>query len=302
MLTRWLQFFVWLLACLVPPRFAPLTDPLAREGEGGEGEGGEGGEGGDGDGEGSGGGEGGEGGEGGQAGGGLLTGKTGDQGGEFVIPDKFLIKGEDGNPDHKAILEKMLPSYTGLEKRLTAGEAVPESPDKYKIDNYLPDGFERNPDREKIVMAGLHEAGLNNKQAQGVLNLFGELLGGAVAEEQATMQAATAELQGEWGKDFEARMARSNFALSQAPEALVAKFTSDPKLMNNPAVIRLLDFVGQQFDDDHMPDEMGDAEIADIDALRNSEAYTDTKHPDHKATVAKVTAAYERGYKSKKSA
>ena len=219
---------------------------------------------------------------------------------EFVIPEKFLVKGADGKEDWQQIARKALPAYTALEKRFGAGEAPPETPDKYKIDNYLPDGFERNPEREKGVLAKLHPLGLNNKQAQGVLGLFGELLGGAVAEEKADMESAMAALKGEWQESFDKNMGRANYALSTLGDAETVKaITTDPKMMNNPALIKLLAKMGENLEDDTDANQIHGGEIEEIDQLKRSEAYLNEKHPDHARVVAKVSAAYARGYKDK---
>jgi len=287
-------------AVIYQTRFPLLFDPLARDDGGAGGDGGQGGEGGDGGGAGS------------QGGGGLLTGQapgggdggagggTGGEGGGLSIPEKFLVTGEDGQPDYKAIVEKALPAYAKLEKHHHGYEEPPESADGYQIEDYLPEGFDRNPEKEKAVLGQLHQIGLNNKHAQGVLSLFGTLLGDAIAEEKATMEAATTELQGEWGDKFTERMNRVNYTLSQAPEDVVKAITSDARLMNNPQVIRLLDWIGKEFEDDTSANQMGAAEIEDIDQLRNSEAYLDPKHPDHKRVMAKVSEAYAKGYKQKR--
>lgn len=288
-------------AALIEIRFPSCLDPLACEGEGGAG-----GEAGTGDG-----GQGGAGtGEG--AGAGLLTGQAGagaagagsggqEEGqGAFTIPEKFLVKGEDGKEDWQQIAKKALPAYSALEKRLGAGEAPPESADKYKIENYLPEGFERNPEREKGVLTKLHPLGLNNKQAQGVLGLFGELLGSAVAEEKASMDAAMGALKTEWKESYDKNLGRANFALSNlADPDTVAEITGDPKLMNNPALIKLLAKMGENLEDDTDANQIQGGEIEEIDQLKRSAAYLDEKHPDHARTVAKVSAAYSRGYKDK---
>lgn len=262
-------------------RFITIIDPHAREGEG-DGEGGQGV--------------------------GLLTGAAGADSGEghddndggFTIPEKFLVNGADGTPDYKAIVEKALPAYVNLEQRLSAGEAPPEAPDKYKLDKYLPDGYEANPEKEKAILAKLHGLKLNNAQAQGVLSYYGELLGQGLAQEKADMATAMGTLQKEWGTEYEKNLGRANMALStlSTPEEVKA-ITGDPKLMNNPALIRLLARMGEELEDDKAANQMGAGEIEDIDQLRRSEAYLNEKHPDHGRVREKVAAAYTRGYKDR---
>lgn len=237
---------------------------------------------------------------------GLLTGKKTESpagagaGEEFSIPEKFLIKGEDGKPNWEQVAKKALPGYLELEKRLGAGEAPPESADKYKIDNYLPEGFERNPEAEKAVLARIHDLKLNNKQAQGVLSFYGELLGQGLAAEKTSMEAATTGLKESWGKEYERNMNRANFALTTlaAPE-LVAQITSDARLMNHTAVIQLLATMGAELEDDRAANQMSAGDVDDIDALRRSKAYLDEKDPEHKRVREKVSAAYAKGYKDK---
>lgn len=270
-------------------RFITVLDPRAREGEGG-GEGGEGGEGGglltgkvDGD-----------------AGGGAGEGGQGGEGGGFEIPEKFLVNGEDGQPDYKAIIEKALPAYLNLEKRIGAGEAPPEAPDKYKLEKYLPEGFEANPEKEQVILTRMHGLKLNNAQVQGVLSLYGELLGQGVAQEKADMATAMTALKKEWGAEYDANMSRANVALSTlaTPDELKA-ITSDPRLINNAALIKILAKAGAEFEDDRAANQMGAGEIESVDQLRRSPAYLDEKHPDHKRVREKVAAAYQRGYKDR---
>lgn len=219
---------------------------------------------------------------------------------EFAIPEKFLVKGDDGKPNWEQVAKKALPGYLELEKRLGAGEAPPESADKYKIENYLPEGYERNPEAEKVVLSKIHELRLNNKQAQGVLSFYGELLGQGLAAEKASMESATAGLKEAWGKEYDRNMNRANFALSTLAEPeLVQQVTSDARLMNNPSLIRLLARMGEELEDDRTANQMSAGEVDDIDALRRSEAYLNEKHPEHKRVKEKVAAAYAKGYKDK---
>lgn len=216
-----------------------------------------------------------------------------------VIPEKFLVKTADGKEDWKAIAEKTAASYTEIEKRFRGGEAPPKTPDEYKIENYLPEGYERNLEREKGVLAGLHKVGLSNAQAQGVLGLYGELLGNGMAEHQASMETAMQSLKTTVWKqpgEFERNLERANMALSLAPE-VAEEIANNPQMMNSPALIRLLAKLGAEFEDDRSAEQMDAGEIESLESLRNSPAYLDAKHPDHKRTVAKVNAGYERGFK-----
>lgn len=220
---------------------------------------------------------------------------------EFTLPEKFLVKDAEGNEDWQEITKKLHGSYQHLEKRLGSGDVPPESAEGYEIADYLPEGFTRDTEGEAPIMSEFHKLGLSNAQAQGIMTLFGQKLSEGVESEKASMESAMQTLQSDvWPKpeEYERNLQRSNFALSLADNDLVQRISNDPKMMNNPDLIQLLAFFGSEFEEDHPADSLDAGEIENIEQLRTSPAYLDAKHPDHKRTVDKVTAAYGRGYKS----
>jgi hypothetical protein len=236
---------------------------------------------------------------------GTILGGAGDgagAGGELDIPEKFLVKGADGNPDFKAIFGKMAPSYSELEKRLGSIGMPPKSADEYKLEQFLPEGFEAKEEAVKPILAKFHDLGLTNKQAQGVMNVYGETLGGAVASEKSAYEAGVAQLKQTWGDAFEQNLTKAKAAVSVygTPEERQA-LLSNPKYANDPVLLRFFAKVGADLSEDKLPAEFHAGGADNIDELRKSEAYLNGKHPDHMATVAKVNAAYKQGYKSKAS-
>lgn len=282
-------------------RFLSIADPHARDGEGGEG--GAGGEGGEGGAAGQGGGllgdQGGAGGEGGAGG----AGGAGGEDEEFTIPEKFLAKTADGAIDYQAVLKKALPAYTAMEKRMGSGEAPPKSADEYKLEPYLPEGSTIPPESEKRIFGDMHALGLNNKQLQGVMGLFGTYLGENIAQEKASMESAMSSLKTVWPGEgeYDKNLKQANYALKMlAPAPLYKSVTSDPKLMSNPALVQLLAAMGDELKEDTSREHLDDATTESIGTLKRSPAYLDTKHPDHKSVVAQVSEAYSKGYKDKK--
>lgn len=233
-------------------------------------------------------------------GGTLLDPATGGEG-QFEVPEKFLAKKEDGSVDWEAVTKKAIPSYRELEKRLGSGELPPKTADEYKVEKFLPEGFEANPEAMKPVLGKMHELGLNNKQVQGMLTLYGDLLGQGVATEKASMEQALTNLKAYWGDETPKNLELANKAVAVYADDEEKKLLSDPKIANNPALLRLLAKVGADLGEDRIPGGSstggGDSEL---ESLRRSEAYWDDKHPDHKATVDKVAKHYEKMHQGSK--
>lgn len=221
----------------------------------------------------------------------LLSQGTG-AGGEFEIPEKFLVKnGEE--VDHKATLSKMGQSYKELEKRIGTGDLPPKSADEYKVEKYLPDGFDENPAAMKPILGKMHELGMTNKQVQGVLNIFGETMGSGLAQEKASMEAGLAALKEFWGEKTQQNLAAANRAVELLADDEEKKALSDPKIANNPFLLRFLEKVNRELGEDRLPGDMGTVDSEELAALRKHPAYWDEKHPEHKAIVDKVSAMYQ---------
>ena len=88
----------------------------------------------------------------------------------------------------------------------------PESPDKYTlelktdvapVDENVIKGFAQNA----------HKLGLNNKQAQGILEFYKSTLEGSAKEMSVNMESAQAEaansLRSEWGKSYDANLRKA---------------------------------------------------------------------------------------------
>lgn len=238
----------------------------------------------------------GEGGESGEGGGGAAGGGGGEG---FQIPEKFLVKADDGQPDYLRSLEKVHGSYTELEKRVGAVGLPPKSATEYKLERYLPEGMEPDAERNGKLLGRFHAVGMTNRQVQEVFNAFGEQIGESAAGRRAAAEAAQAELKAKWGDDYDRNMAHNDLARRAYLDESMASRLKERGLDNDPLVLELLAVVGRDLTDDTLPSQMNPAEMDSIDSLRNSEAYRNRNHADHKATVAKVNAAYAAGYKAR---
>lgn len=236
------------------------------------------------------------------AGGGqTLLGDGGDgQSQPFQVPEKFMVADQEGQPDYKAIVEKIGQSYTHLEKRLGTGDMPPRTADEYQLENYLPEGMEPNPESVKPVLTEFHKLGLTQKQVQGVMSVFGQQVGAGLAQEKAGFEAGQAALKAAWGDQFDQRIGDARKALSaySAEDPELKRLAEDPQLSNNPLVVRLLAMVGAELGEDRPAHSMGGAAAESIDEIRKSKAYFDPKDPGHSDAVRKVNEAYARGYKA----
>ena len=230
-----------------------------------------------------------------------------------AIPDKFVVKKADGSTDYEATLQKTLGSYVHLEQRLGSGDVPPETEAGYTLDySAFPDGVKINPEGEKALLKSLHSAGMTNKQVQTVINKYGEVIkqGQDILKQQdaervtATLTGVADELKTAWGANNDAniRASQRGFAhlADEADKKDIAKIGVDAKATYR-ILMKVLAKVGAGITEDT---QIVNAEGAGglnetLDALMSSKAYTDENDPQHKATVAKVTALYQKKYPNK---
>jgi hypothetical protein len=221
----------------------------------------------------------------------------------FAVPDKFMVKGADDQPDYKQIVEKLGQSYSHLEKRLGTGDIPPKTADEYKLEKYLPDGMEANQEALKPILGSFHKLGLTQGQVQGVMSVFGEQLAAGQVAEKAAFDSGIAALKTAWGDKYELQIAnaKSGLAAYTAQDKELAAILATPKYANDPAIIKLLAIVGADLNEDTPPNELDGAAAESIDELRKSKAYLDPKDPGHADAVRKVNDAYTKGYKANRS-
>jgi len=235
-------------------------------------------------------------GDGAAAGAGAGTGKAE----EWTLPDKFKVVKEDGTLDLEASARKMGESHSQLEKRMGAGEAPPKTPEEYKVTvpDEWKDAFPADSETMAAFRKDAHAQGLSQKQFDFFIGKYIEqapqlIKGGA----QLSFEAADTELRGEWKTDAEYN--------TQTGHAFKAwKAYADPKdagkmdeVGNNPAVVRLLARIGKEMGEGgSIPNTAETISADEINTLMSSQAASDPKHADHKATRAKIDAYYQKKY------
>jgi len=229
-----------------------------------------------------------------------------------AIPDKFKVTRADGSIDHEATLLKTLGSYTHLEKRLGSGDVPPENEAGYKLDySVFPEGVALTPEGEKALLKTFHGSGMTNKQVQTVINKYAEVItqGQEIQKTQeitrvnTTLKSVETELKTEWGADYNSQgkaiVRGFNHLADESDKAVMDNIGKDSKLTYK-LLMKVLAKVGVGITEDTQvlnPDGVpGDGTR---EALMKTEAYTNAEHPEHNATVAKVTALYQNQYNTK---
>lgn len=227
------------------------------------------------------------------------------------VPDKFKVTKQDGTIDHEATLQKALGGYTYLEKRFGTGDVPPENEAGYKLDySAFPEGVKISPEGEKAFLKSMHSAGLTNKQVQAVVNKYGEVIKAGqelmkqqeTGRAQETLKGVADELAQVWGANNDANIKAAsrgfNHLADEADRKDIAKIGVDARVTYR-ILMKVLAKVGAGITEDTQINADSAGIDASLEELKNSKAYTDENDPQHKATVAKVTALYQRRYPKK---
>lgn len=216
------------------------------------------------------------------------------------VPEKFKVTAEDGSVDYKATLSKMNESYTGLEKRIGSGDLPPKDVAGYKVDR---DGFDfeqfKSDESNQAFLTKAHEHGITNKQLDFLLSEYDSRVVDLVStSSQLDTDTVVSSLKTEWGSSYDVNM-RNAFKGATTAGLTLEEF-NDPLVGNNKALIKLAAYYGSQLNEDN-PIQSGQVPVADdIETLMRSEAFLNTKHPEHKAVTARINAAYAKGFSIKR--
>ena len=177
----------------------------------------------------------------------------------------------------------------------------PETADKYAFDvksETLP--FDENA--VKSFAEQSHKLGLNNTQAQGILEFYknsmeSNMQRATVDTETAQAQAET-ELRAEWGKEFDSNVSKAS-ALAKAnmnPEILDLQMQDGTRIGDHPEIIKGFAKIAGMLSEDKLVSTESESvnSIKDlqseISAITNDTTgpYWNNKHPDHAKMVQQV--------------
>ena len=177
----------------------------------------------------------------------------------------------------------------------------PESADKYALDAKS-EVVNLDETAIKSFAEQSHKLGLNNKQAQGILEFYKNNMEGTAQQSKIDTETAQAQaeqqLRQEWGRDFEGKVKQAG-ALAKAninPEVLDMTLSNGTRLGDHPEIIKgFAKIAGMMQEDKIVATESENAqsvnniedEISSIVNDKNS-AYWNKGHPDHDKMVQQV--------------
>lgn len=179
--------------------------------------------------------------------------------------------------------------------------SAPESIDGYEVNvegfNY--DEFKAIPENQEFLERA-REAGLDSKSLNFLLGEYNQLLP-AIMEGNAALdnEACVSAMKETWGADTDTNFGFAKAAANNAIQngILTPEEVNSPEFGNNPLVLKMAAYFGQQLNEDTPPSNTQQSGGVDVQSLMESEAYLNDKHPDHKSVSAQVERYYSKTYK-----
>jgi len=177
----------------------------------------------------------------------------------------------------------------------------PESADKYSLD-VNSEVVNLDEGAIKSFTENAHQLGLNNKQAQGILEFYKNSMEGSaqqsVIDTETAQSQAEQQLRQEWGRDFDGKVKQAG-ALAKAninPEVLDMQLQDGTRIGDHPEIIKGFAKIAGMMSEDKIlgtesenVDTVKDIE-SEISALSNDKngPYWNRNHPDHDKVVQQV--------------
>ena len=222
------------------------------------------------------------------------------------LPEKYRVIGDDKALNLEASARKVAEAHRALEDRMRETGLPPKSPEEYKPEG-LPETVNvdelMKDEGTKAFLKRMHAKGLTNAQVSEVL-AFGlaEWAPKLLADDsQKSTQETLATLKQSWTDDAAMQL---NLQHSWKASAAIAQKVGvsmeeiERRYGNDPLFIRMMAAIGPEIGEDGNVNagSGGPTEAQTIRDLESSEAYRNSKHPQHEAVSAKVRAYYQRRY------
>jgi len=177
----------------------------------------------------------------------------------------------------------------------------PETPDQYNL-NIKSDVVQMDDSAVKSFAEQSHKLGLNNKQAEGILDFYKNNMEGIAQQAKIDTETAQAqteqELRQEWGRDFDAKVKQAG-AIAKAninPEVLDMTLSNGTRLGDHPEIIKGFAKIASMMSEDKMVTTESESvnSVSDIETEISSITndingpYWNKSHPDHDKVVQQV--------------
>ena len=177
----------------------------------------------------------------------------------------------------------------------------PESADKYQLD-VKSDVVPLDESAVKSFAENAHKLGLNNKQAQGILEFYKNSMEGSAQQNQVDMETAQAqaeqELRKEWGRAYEDNIKKAGAVAKANMDAniLDMQLKDGTRLGDHPSIIKGFANIANILSEDKLVSTESEsvsqgidysAEISKIVNDRDG-PYWNKAHPDHDKVVQQV--------------
>lgn len=213
-----------------------------------------------------------------------------------AIPEKFRVKGADGELDLAATVRKVDEHRANLEKRMGAGDIRPKTPDEYKLpDTDVFKGLQLDEAGAKAFRQEAHDMGLSQKQYEAVMGKWATLAPELVnAAQKDTVDTAVTTLKEVWKGDYDTNIRESFRVVNAVAQKAGVSFEEvEAAIGNNPVAIRLFAALGPEMREDATPNGAagavgGGAQTYEEFIGANWAAYSDPRNPQHKAITARA--------------
>lgn len=178
---------------------------------------------------------------------------------------------------------------------------APESIDKYdvNVEGFNYDEFKAIPENQAFLERA-REAGMDNNALSFMMSEYNQLIPNLMQANAALENEACIEhMTDVWGADTSANFGYAQAAANNAIQngILTAEEVNSPEFGNNPLVLKMAAYFGQQLNEDTPLQNTQQKGTETIEQLMRSDAYGDAKHPDHASTTQKVQAWYQKQHK-----
>jgi hypothetical protein len=217
---------------------------------------------------------------------------------QVSIPEKYQVKKPDGTLDIEASSLKLAEAYGHLEKRVGTGDLPPKEVGDYKITipEQFPDWKPAEDPKLQAFLKEAHTAGMTQKQVDVMVSKYMEIAPELVqASHKMDADTCTAELKTVWKTDDQYKS-----EVGKAYKAAVGYFGADADAIikeygNDARIVRgLAKLGGEMGEDKSVHFEGAQMGQSSIDTLMASEAYNQSKHPDHANVSNQVRIHFEK--------